>query len=373
VVAHEIERAVEREFRPRIRHELELRLRQRAAEVDARRPVHCPQCQHAMKLKKRNCFRSLCSLWGPIRLGRNHFECMRCHVSRFPADEQLGLPRHARWTPLVAARILTFTVVMTFAQAARLLRTLWETSITAQGAGKVTQRIGEQLRARKEAQSDPDESPHAATQFAARGAGKQIQLAMDGSFVMMRSGEGGPSRTAEGDDPLDQTRARCRGREVKVATISVPGRRGKSLAMVRQTMVGVLGSADDLLQRLFGALRSQRLVGPRTRVAVIGDGARWIWERATMFPNRVEILDFWHATEHAWACARALWGDGTARTSRWAHDVRRRLRKGEVKGVLAHLRRQRKQLAKRRIAKAALEAMDGRISYYETHATGSWA
>jgi len=27
----------------------------------------------------------------------------------------------------------------------------------------------------------------------------------------------------------------------------------------------------------------------------VGDGAEWIWNRASMFVRRCEILDFWHA------------------------------------------------------------------------------
>ncbi|MBA3356243.1 MAG: hypothetical protein H0U18_09995, partial [Pyrinomonadaceae bacterium] len=41
-------------------------------------------------------------------------------------------------------------------------------------------------------------------------------------------------------------------------------------------------------------------VGTHTVVVIVGDGAEWIWNRATMFVNRCEILDFWHALEHAW-------------------------------------------------------------------------
>ena len=38
---------------------------------------------------------------------------------------------------------------------------------------------------------------------------------------------------------------------------------------------------------------------------IVGDGAEWIWKRAAWFIRRCEILDFWHAMEHAWDFARA--------------------------------------------------------------------
>jgi hypothetical protein len=58
-------------------------------------------------------------------------------------------------------------------------------------------------------------------------------------------------------------------------------------------------------------------------VVVLGDGARWIWEHvATLFGNeRTEIVDWYHATEHVWSAARALYGDATPETQAWARTA----------------------------------------------------
>jgi hypothetical protein len=54
-------------------------------------------------------------------------------------------------------------------------------------------------------------------------------------------------------------------------------------------------------------------------VVVLGDGAHWIWELAAdHFGERIEIVDFDHATQHVWALARALFGEGTVFAARWA-------------------------------------------------------
>jgi hypothetical protein len=45
--------------------------------------------------------------------------------------------------------------------------------------------------------------------------------------------------------------------------------------------------------------------------AIVGDGARWIWELAAEhFGARVEIVDGFHAAEHLHAAGRALCGEG---------------------------------------------------------------
>ena len=44
-------------------------------------------------------------------------------------------------------------------------------------------------------------------------------------------------------------------------------------------------------------------------VHIVGDGAAWIWNLAAdHFGKRTEVLDFYHAAEHVWAVARAVYG-----------------------------------------------------------------
>ncbi len=39
----------------------------------------------------------------------------------------------------------------------------------------------------------------------------------------------------------------------------------------------------------------------------LGDGAAWVWEVARAnFPNALQVLDFWHASEYLAAIARLL-------------------------------------------------------------------
>ena len=55
-------------------------------------------------------------------------------------------------------------------------------------------------------------------------------------------------------------------------------------------------------------------------VVVLGAGAKWTWEHvATLFGDeRTEIVDWYHASEHLWAVAKALHGDDTPETTAWA-------------------------------------------------------
>ena len=72
-------------------------------------------------------------------------------------------------------------------------------------------------------------------------------------------------------------------------------------------------------------------LGENTMVVIVGDGAEWIWNRAPMFVRRCEILDFWHALEHAWSWARLFYGEGSQHADRWVHQIAQDLRGGKVR------------------------------------------
>ena len=87
--------------------------------------------------------------------------------------------------------------------------------------------------------------------------------------------------------------------EVKTGVLLLPGERMETSpgrhSVVRRFLVSCLGDADTIFARLYAQLRELGWVGPHTVVVIVGDGAEWIWNRATMFVRRCEILDFWHA------------------------------------------------------------------------------
>ena len=76
------------------------------------------------------------------------------------------------------------------------------------------------------------------------------------------------------------------------------------------------------------------------RQVVIGDGAPWIWHIADMsFPDAVQIVDLFHAKQHLWDVAKAIYGPGTDTAERWAKRRRDELDDGRIGALLAALRR----------------------------------
>jgi hypothetical protein len=132
-------------------------------------------------------------------------------------------------------------------------------------------------------------------------------------------------------------------REVKTAGLLRPEERVETHpgrhSLVRRFLVTCLGNADAIFSRLWAELEQLGWLGANTVVVLMGDGAEWIWNRAWIFPQRCEILDFWHALEHAWRFARLQYGEGSKRAERWVHQLAQDLRAGKVEAVIRRLQR----------------------------------
>jgi hypothetical protein len=81
--------------------------------------------------------------------------------------------------------------------------------------------------------------------------------------------------------------------------------------------------------------------GVRT-VAVLGDGAEWIWTHAPRFlggagAEVVEVVDISHAYEHLWTVGNAVFGPGAPAAAAWVEPLKDRLDREGAAPVLAAL------------------------------------
>lgn len=96
-------------------------------------------------------------------------------------------------------------------------------------------------------------------------------------------------------------------------------------------------------------------------VAVVGDGAEWIWqESAKHFPRAVEILDYYHALEHLWTVGRACLAD-EATVQEWIAGVQDRLLQDQVRAVIREIARWQPPSA------TAAEVQRRAVNYLRTH------
>jgi hypothetical protein len=100
-------------------------------------------------------------------------------------------------------------------------------------------------------------------------------------------------------------------REMKVGVAR--GMRADGKALCSPRCVSVLGEAQEFGWE-WAALAEASGVAHADIVVVLGDGSRWIWNQAALhFPDAVEILDVWHATERLWEVGRLAFSEETQR------------------------------------------------------------
>jgi hypothetical protein len=81
-----------------------------------------------------------------------------------------------------------------------------------------------------------------------------------------------------------------------------------------------------------GAANTEELV-------FVADGAAWIWNLAAHhFPDAVEIVDWYHATQHLWQVANAWYGDGTGKAKSWVKHNKARLMEDGADRVVSSIK-----------------------------------
>jgi hypothetical protein len=353
-----LERAVEDQYRPLMLQELQGRVDAMAEAARADSPI-CAGCGQKM-----NCQDVRPVSWrarfGRLRARVPRYRCPSCRLECRPLLDRLGV-EPGRISGSLARLLALLAVVAPYPLATRMAGLLLGVTISPMGIWRVAQRLGQaaanysESLSRYHADSRSEGAPNQQTPAT-------VLLSVDGCALGMqvRTRRRRP-RGTERLPPLPPV-AEGHFREVKTGVLLLPEERVETSpgrrSVVRRFLVSCLGDADAIFHGLYGRLREQGWIGANTMVVILGDGAEWIWNRATWFMHRCEILDFWHALEHAWDFARLRYGEGSQQADQWVHQIASDLKDGKVHEVIARLKRLRPQSPQLR------QSLDGLIRYY---------
>jgi hypothetical protein len=358
-----LEREVEDEFRPRMLQALEHRVNTLAEASRQQAPI-CPGCSHPMRYQDQPAVSWLTRL-GRLRARASRYRCPACKQECRPLLEQLGV-EPGRVSGSLARLLALLGVVVPYELAARLTWLFFGVQVSPMSVWRAVQRLGEaagrysdglsQYHADSRSQDPPtDEAPQV------------VVLGVDGCQLGMQVRAHRRRRKGNEKLPPLPPIEEGRFREVKTGVLLLPSERVEASpgrhSLVRRFLVSCLGDADAIFGHLWARLRERGWLGAQTVVVIVGDGAEWIWKRATLFERRCEILDFWHAVEHAWGFARLRYGEGSQRADRWVHRLAQDLRAGQVQQVIARLKTLRPPTPELR------ENLEALIRYYTENAS----
>ena len=357
-----LEREVEIEYRPQMLAALQSKV-DAVAHAARNTAPSCPHCGQLMRCQDTRPV-SWLARCGCLHAPVSRYRCPPCRYECRPLLDLLGV-EPGRISGALARLLVLLATVVPYPLAARLAWLLLGVTISPMGIWRVAQRLGEAAARHSDALSRyhaDSRSSGAPTQAAA----SAVVLSVDGCSLGMQVRSKRRRRKAGETLPPLPPIEEGHFREVKTGVLLLPSERVETSpgrrSVVRRFLVSCLGDADAIFARLYAQLRELGWVGTHTVVVIVGDGAEWIWNRAAMFVRRCEILDFWHAVEHAWGFAQLRYGQGSAQADRWVHDVAEDLRAGKVQEVIARLKRVRPKTPELR------ESLQALIRYYSENA-----
>lgn len=102
--------------------------------------------------------------------------------------------------------------------------------------------------------------------------------------------------------------------------------------LAEKVVVSTLGDAVELGEHLNWEAQRAGL-GRARNLEMLGDGSVWIWNlKENRWKSAVEVLDFYHGSEHGWALGRTLKGEDQAKE--WVEPLLHQLRHGQEKKAL---------------------------------------
>lgn len=300
--------------------------------------------------------RTMHGVFGKVTVSRAHYVGPHGE-SWYPLDEKLPAAGH---TPGLQYYVSRFTGQGAYEKALELFHEIFRPDgsqqISMRKALDMDYALGERLeRLRSDEierwREEPDElersSPIEAT----------MAVSVDATKLREKLGE---ERTSEGKKRYD-----IGFKDVKVGVVSSVEWNPQQAEAVcaDSSYVGGVEYADTFFERL--AVEMQRRTGREApeRVVFLGDGAEWIWDRVAQLSdnNSVEILDFYHASEHLSEICKELYGEHTP--AYWEHY--RRWRTLLYHGQVAEIIETFKQLQRSFTDQQCVRLLLREITYFE--------
>ncbi|MBF6614986.1 MAG: UPF0236 family protein [Chloroflexi bacterium] len=309
-------------------------------------------CGHKQRLVGERS-KELITLVGPVRFVRAYYQCLHgaqaqeeqtCTHGEAPADVLWGVDKQ-RTTPGVQGHISYLSARLTFEEAATTLCRTVPIGMSGRQVLNLMRPVGEALAAQEEqqvhvvqAQPKQAQSQPCAQQPTPKEI-ERLYIELDGVFARMR----------RGSVPMEKEERQRKGdvyREIKAGAVfrAERGRKRSELAAGVYVDTPAPDSLRYVARRtskggfawLLYDLALQCGLEQAQQVVVLGDGAPWIWNQAAEhFPGAVQIVDLYHAKEHVWDVAHAVFGHGTAKASAWATHACSLLEQGQSKALVS--------------------------------------
>ncbi len=302
--------------------------------------------------------KQILTMMGKVAFKRAYYQCQKGKEQegeeeeqkqhcpgRAPADQVWGINQR-RTTPGVQEAISYLCARLTFEEAAETFFRFLPLKMTAKQAQNLMEPVGkalaeqeeDKLKALFEQATHKHTSEQEQQELHPLKSIERLYIEMDGIMERLRRGtvdmeaheqarKGDVYREIKVGVTFEAERGRERSELAPEVWIDTP-KPGSQRYVARRTAKG------DFDQLLYG-LACQSGLSQAKQVVILGDGAPWIWKQAEEhFPGAVQIVDLYHAQEHVWQVARAVFGKETEAAAAWAKEACDLLVHGKIEEIV---------------------------------------
>jgi hypothetical protein len=225
----------------------------------------------------------------------------------FPQDEQWGITQSV-YSVGCAKQMVWLSGLLPFEQCAEVFERIGGRLIPASSIWRQTQHYGERLQAQAEHERTQVKPERVQVGDAAHDHHRRKGISIDGGMVNIR-GEGWKEMKAGAVFEVD----------LRLARDPRTGELSDYAHGVKVTYAAVLGPVAEFAPALW-ALAVAHDLPTAAESSVTADGADWIWNLVPdYFPDSVQIVDWYHASQHLAQAAHALHPDDDAQAHAWYH------------------------------------------------------
>lgn len=295
--------------------------------------VYC-DCGKKMVCAKRNAVTNILSILGYIPVARDTVFCRRCHKGFGIYDKELEIYGEHRITKSMTETIsYVAQMVPSFERASGAMQKLLKTEISSTQVQIISEEVGKEIFEKdkaeaKEAFEKPEEAaPQELPKYRKEG---RLYILTDGLQVNTRV-----------EDTNGST-----WKEMKLGLIfndkDVIRRGDGSHTITKKEYVSYFGSAEEFKKFVFAAA-ARAGYGKIKEIVVLGDGAQWIWNMCKeLFPDAVQILDFYHMSENTHHYAKFIYPEDEVSRKTWVNKVLDNLKSGEIEEAIELVKEKRK-------------------------------
>jgi hypothetical protein len=285
----------------------------------------CPHCHQWIKAQSEKVRREIDTVVGPVTLYRPYFYCKRCGFGFYPLDDALGLsPRKVQ--PDIQELEAWLAAEMPYETVSEALERCAGIQLSNHHVHDVVSEIAGDIQLL-------DVCPDRAQIH------RKIEQLSKDRFrrpVLMIGIDGAHAPTRPEPSPRKGKRGKGEWKEVKGFRMYLLDDKKMVHLISWHQIASDKALANDLLQIKQAGLIPE----DKVRIAVIGDGAPWIWNRIReIYPDAKKVLDFFHCSQYLHDLANAQYGKNSQKAREWVEATLTRLSMNNADQIIAGIKR----------------------------------